>query len=98
MTQHFTEDVWHKVCFCREMEMIKVTARYASRNEEIVAGLREAAGAGPPVDPEMKIKRLIAEAAATMALLHGGDFRVQIDHEDCLIVVARRRIPRQQTP
>lgn len=90
MTKHYTEDVWQRVCFCREMKMIKVTARYASRNEEIVAGLREAAGAGPPADPVMTAKKKVAELATMMALLHGGDWRVQYQPEHGLIVVARR--------
>lgn len=89
MTKHYTEDVWQRVCFCREMKMIKVTARYASRNEEIVAGLREAAGAGPPVDPKMVVKRYAAQISTAMALIHGGDWRVQIDHEIGLVSIAR---------
>lgn len=64
--------------------------RYPSKNHEIVAKLRDAAGAGPPVDPAMRIKRLVAEIAIQMALLHGGDFRVQIDHEKGYILVAPR--------
>ena len=64
--------------------------KFSSRNDEIVAGLREAAGAGPPVDPHMKVKRLTAEVAVTMALLHGGDWRIQIEHGAGLIVIARR--------
>lgn len=30
--------------------------------------------------------------AEHMAKIHGGDFRIQIDHEDGLIIVARRRV------
>lgn len=64
--------------------------KYATRNEEIVAGLREAAGAGPPIDPAMKVKRLVAEIAIQMALIHGGDWRTEIDHEIGAVVVRRR--------
>lgn len=64
--------------------------KYATRNEEIVAGLREAAGAGPPVDPEMRAKKLIAEAATLLALSHGGDWRMQFQPDRGLVVVARR--------
>lgn len=69
----------------------QVKPKYPSKNDEIVAGLREIAGAGPPIDPKMRVKRLAAEAATMMALLHGGDWRVQIEHEAGLIVIARRR-------
>ncbi len=72
---------------------IKYRSRYRTKNEEIVAGLREIAGASPPIDPKMKVKRLTAELSATMALLHGGDWRVQIDHEIGFVVV-RQRCPR----
>lgn len=67
----------------------QVKPKYRTRNEEIVAGLREASGASPPIDPQAKVKRLTAEVAVTMALLHGGDWRVEIDHEDGFVVVRR---------
>lgn len=69
---------------------IKYGPRYATKNEEIVAGLRDVAGAGPPIDPHMKIKRLTAELSFTMALMHGGDWRVEVDHETGFVLVARR--------
>lgn len=67
----------------------RIAPRYKSRNHEIVAGLREAAGAGPPVDPRMRVKRLVAEVAIQMALLHGGDWTVKIDHEAQAVFVLR---------
>lgn len=69
----------------------QVQPKFASRNEEIVAGLRDIAGAAAPIDPKQVIKRKTAEVATVMALLHGGDWRVQIDHEVGLVLVARRR-------
>jgi hypothetical protein len=77
----------------RERELAirhQITRRYATRNEEIVAGLREAAGAGPPVDPAVKVKRLVAEIAIQMALLHGGDWKVEIQPEKGFLLVSRR--------
>lgn len=68
----------------------RIAPRYKSRNHEIVAGLREAAGAGPPVDPKMAVKRYAAQISTAMALIHGGDWRVQIDHEIGLVAVVRR--------
>ena len=68
----------------------RIKPRYASKNHEIVANLREAAGAGPPMDPHMKVKRLVAEIAIQMALLHGGDWQVEVDHEVGLVMVVPR--------
>ena len=64
--------------------------RYPSKNHEIVAKLREAAGAGPPIDPHMKAKRLAAELAVMMALLNGGDWMVQIDHQERFVLIVPR--------
>ncbi|MDI6026750.1 hypothetical protein QBK99_11165 [Corticibacterium sp. UT-5YL-CI-8] len=72
---------------------IEYKPRFATRNEEIVAGLRDAAGAGPPVDPHMAVKRKTAEIAIAMALLHGGEWRVRIDHQEGLVMVARWNQP-----
>lgn len=68
----------------------QVRPKYRSKNEEIVARLREDAGAAPPIDPHMKVKRLTAEVAVAMALLHGGDWRVEIDHQSGFVLVAPR--------
>ena len=60
------------------------------RNELIIEQLRISAGARPLSDPKMQVKRLAAELSAAMASLHGGDWRVQIDHQVGLIVIAKR--------
>lgn len=65
--------------------------QYETRNHQIIAELREAAGAVAPLNPETVIKRKAAEISAAMALIHGGDWRVQIDHDVGLVVIARRR-------
>ncbi|TPN26596.1 hypothetical protein FKO01_25310 [Mesorhizobium sp. B2-3-3] len=70
--------------------MIKVMPRYKTRNEQIVADLRQAAGAGPPIDPEMAIKKKTAEIAIAMALLHGGDWMTHVDHDAGIVMVTRR--------
>ena len=72
----------------------RIKPRFPSKNHEIVAKLREDAGAGPPIDPYIKVKRLMAQVAVEMALIHGGDWRVEIDHEDGFAVVRRRCPPR----
>ena len=48
------------------------------------------AGAAAPMDPMMVVKRKAAEISTAMALLHGGDWRVQIDHEVGLVAIVRR--------
>jgi len=68
----------------------RIKPKYPTRNHQIVAELRESAGAAPPVDPHMKVKRLTAEIATAMALIHGGDWRPVIDHENGLVLVSRR--------
>jgi len=73
----------------------QIRPRFASKNHEIVARLRDSAGAAPPIDPYLKVRRLTAEIATEMALIHGGDWRVQVDHEDGFVVVRRRCPPRQ---
>lgn len=63
--------------------------RYETRNHEIVAKLRESAGAGPPVDPVMAAKKKVAEAATLLALSQGGNWRVQFEPEIGLVAIAR---------
>ena len=69
--------------------VIEYQPRYRTRNEEIVAELRLSAGAGAPLDPRMTIKRKAAEIATAMALLHGGDWRVVVDHQTPMVLVRR---------
>ncbi len=67
----------------------QIKAKYETRNHEIVAGLRDAAGAAAPLDPKMVIKRKAAEISIQMALLHGGDWRVVVDHQIPMVLVRR---------
>lgn len=60
------------------------------RNARIVTDIRNRAGVGAPRNSKMQIKKLTAEVAIQMALLHGGDWRVRIDHDEGLVIVARR--------
>lgn len=69
---------------------IQFGPRFRTKNDEIVAGLRNSAGAGPPMDPLIVVKRKTAEVAAMMALIHGGDWRVEIDHEIGFALISRR--------
>lgn len=74
--------------------MIKIGPRYKSRNDQIVAELRDSAGAAPPMDPTVVIKRKTAEIAIAMALLHGGEWRPVVDHENGFVMVSRRPSPK----
>lgn len=65
----------------------QIKPRYASRNHEIVAKLREVAGAAAPVDPKMLVKRKAAELSTAMALIHGGEWQVQVDHSVPLVLI-----------
>lgn len=68
----------------------RIRPKYKSRTEEIVARIRAEVRADPPIDPHKRIKKKTAELAYLMALIHGGDWSVQIDHEVGLISVTRR--------
>ena len=68
----------------------QIKPKFKTRNDQIVAELRNAAGVIDLSDPEITIKRKAAEIAIAMAVLHGGDWRVQIDHEDQFVLVTRR--------
>lgn len=68
----------------------QIRPKYKTRNDEIVANLFEAAGAVPPAPPEIVIKRKAAEISSLMALVHGGDWRVEIDHQTGFVLIAPR--------
>lgn len=65
----------------------QVKPKYRTKTEETVAKLREDAGAGAPIDPHIRIKRLAAELSCAMALVHGGDWRPVVDHEIPMVLV-----------
>lgn len=65
--------------------------RHASRNHAIVADLRRTSGADDPGDMEAAVARKAAAIANLMALLHGGEWRVRIDHQEGLVMIGRRR-------
>ncbi|OJY66413.1 MAG: hypothetical protein BGP09_31285 [Rhizobium sp. 60-20] len=68
----------------------QIKPKYKTRNDEIVAGLFAAAGADAPAPPETVIKRKAAEISTLMALIHGGDWRVEIDHQAEFVLIAPR--------
>lgn len=68
----------------------QIRPKFNTRNEEIVAKLFEIAGADAPLDPEYLIKRKCDEIATVMAMLHGGEWRIQIEPEAGFVQIARR--------
>lgn len=68
----------------------RIQPKYKTKNEQIVARIRAEAGADAPIDPHMRIKKRVAEVAYLMALIHGGDWRVQIEPENGVVLIARR--------
>ena len=68
----------------------RIKPKFKSRNEAIIARLRAEAGASAPIDPFKAIKKKTAELAYQMALVHGGDWQIQIDHEIGYVMVSRR--------
>lgn len=68
----------------------RIKPKFKTRNEQIVARLRAEAGADAPIDPHMRVKKRVAEVAYLMALIHGGDWRVQIDHDARLVLIVPR--------
>lgn len=69
----------------------QIRKKYKTRIEATVARLRAEAGADAPIHPHMAVKKRVAEVAYLMALIHGGDWKVRIDHEEGLVMVVRRR-------
>lgn len=67
-----------------------IKPKYKTKNDEIVARLRAEAGADAPRDPVMSVKKKAAELAYLMALVHGGDWQTRIDHQEGLVMIARR--------
>lgn len=61
-----------------------------SRIKAHVARVRAEARADPPIDPHMRLKKQVAEVSYLMALIHGGDWRVQIEPEKGIVLIARR--------
>lgn len=65
--------------------------RIKTRIRANVAKLRAEARADPPIDPHMRIKKRVAEVAYLMALVHGGDWKVEIDPHSTFVLISRRQ-------
>lgn len=65
----------------------QIRRKYQTRQEETVGEIMKSAGALSSLDPEVVIKRKAAEVSYLMALLHGGEWRVEIDHQEGFVLV-----------
>ncbi len=68
----------------------QVRRKYATKAEEIVADLLYGTGGKTEEEMEVIIKRKAAEISIAMAILHGGEWRVQIDHDEPFVHITRR--------
>lgn len=68
----------------------QIRRKYATKNEEIIGELANSNGALSASDPKAILKRKAAEVAYLMALINGGEWKVRIDHEEGLVMIARR--------
>jgi hypothetical protein len=68
----------------------RIKPKYRNRKEEIVADLLYGTGGATENEMQTVIKRKAAEISIAMAVLHGGDWRVQVDHEDGFVHITRR--------
>ncbi len=75
----------------------RIRKTYKTRNDEIIAGLIESAGAQHTPSPEVVVRRKATEISSIMASLHGGDWRVEIDHQSGFVLIAPRPAREQRT-
>lgn len=68
----------------------RIRPKYRNRKEEIVADLLYGSGGATEDHLETVIKRKAAEISIAMAVLHGGEWRVQIEHEEGFVHITRR--------
>ncbi len=68
----------------------RIRPKYRTRQEETVADLLYGSGGATETEMETVIKRKAAEISIAMAVLHGGEWRVQIDHQDGFVHITRR--------
>lgn len=67
--------------------MIQYSTREKTRSEETLQRLRDMACGIWPMDPAKRIERDAASIANAMASIHGGEWRVQIDHQHRLVLI-----------
>lgn len=66
--------------------MIQYSTREKTRSEETLQRLLDLAW---PMDPAKRIERDASSIANSMRSIHGGEWRVQIDHLAGLVMIVR---------
>lgn len=67
--------------------MIHYMPRDKTRGEEALEKLRAIAMGVWPFDPAVRIERDAASIANAMAMIHGGEWRVEIDHQHQMVLI-----------
>lgn len=68
----------------------QIRRKYRTKQEETVADLLYGTGVKSEEEMDTVIKRKAAEISIAMAILHGGDWGVQVDHQRGAVLIARR--------
>lgn len=66
--------------------MIQYSPREKTRSEET---LQQLLNLGWPLDPAKTIQKDAASIANAMRSIHGGDWRIQIDHQGGFVMIVR---------
>lgn len=70
--------------------MIQYMPLEKTRRQGTLEKLLNSAAKGWSADPMKRIQEDADAIATAMALLHGGDWRVQIDHDEGFLLIVRR--------
>lgn len=70
--------------------MIHYMPREKTRGEDALQTLRAMAFGIWPLDPALRIERDAASIASAMATIHGGAWRVEIDHQHQIVLIRPR--------
>lgn len=70
--------------------MIHYMPSEKTRGEEALTKLRAIAMGVWSLDPAMRIERDAASIASAMTMIHGGDWRVEIDHQHLTVLIRPR--------
>lgn len=68
----------------------QIRKRYSTPQEETIADLLYGVGSATDSDLEKMIKCKAAEISYLMALKHGGDWRVEVNHQAGFVLIAPR--------
>lgn len=67
-----------------------IRVRRRQENERAMGELR-AIAAAPTVDWLYRLSRHATGVAEAMSEIHGGSYRIAVNHETCLVMIVRKR-------